>query len=110
MEVVCHQCLDLANRVLAEFPDPFKEHLRVTASGSRVFTGSQVRRHEWHLELLVGRCMGRYAQVIQERGPQFGLDPERDVVFLNDCPVEEQAVRAALQRLEATCTRTFPAP
>jgi hypothetical protein len=54
--------------------------------------------------------MARYAQVIQERGPQFGLDPERDVVFLNDCPVEEQAVRAALQRLEATCTRTFPAP
>jgi len=100
LEVVCHQCLDLARQLVAEFPAPFKEYLRVTASGTRAFVGGKVRRDAWHLELLVGKCMTRFAHVVRERAPQFGLDPERDLVFLPDCPVPEPAVREALQRLE----------
>ena len=99
---VCHKCRDMASQVLAQFADrpEFLSHLRVTASGSQVYAGDQVKRNEWHLELLVGDCMERYAQVIAERAAQFGLDAERDVIWLRGCPVDEEAVRGALLRLE----------
>jgi len=98
----CHKCRDMAGRVLAQLagkPD-FLAHLRVTASGSQVHAGEQVKRNEWHLELLVGDCMERYAHVITERAAQFGLDAERDVIWIKGCPAEEGAILEALARLE----------
>jgi uncharacterized protein (DUF362 family) len=100
---VCHKCRDLAMRLLSEHAQDasFLSHLRVSASGSQVHSGDQVKRAEWHLELLVGDCMRRYAHIIAERAAQFGLDPERDVVWVQGCPADGEAVREGLQRLQA---------
>ncbi len=99
---VCHTCRDTAGRILGQFSGnpAFLAHLRVTASGTQVYAGDQVKRDEWHLELLVGDCMERYARVIMERAAHFGLDAERDIIWLRGCPVEEGAIREALYRLE----------
>jgi hypothetical protein len=96
---VCRQCRDLAGPLLEGQPEEFLAHLRVAASGRELHSGKDVRRGEWHLELLVGDCMRRYAFVVRERAAQFGLDAEKDVVWLRGCPADAAAVSAALAQL-----------
>ncbi len=97
----CHQCRDLAHAILPELPAELLDHLRVVASGTQVHVGSQVKRHEWHLVLLLGDCMERYAQVNIERAAQFGLDPERDLAWVKGCPAHDADARAAVEHLKA---------
>ena len=63
-------------------------------------------KHQRHLELLVGDCMRRYARAIAERAAQFGMDVDRDVVWVQGCPVDEAELQQALGRLE----RALPEP
>lgn len=99
MGCICRQCRDTAQEVLAEFPGSFLSRLRVTAAGAQVHIGSQVKRGEWHLELLVGDCSERYARAVFERAAQFGMDTERDILWLKGCPVDAPAIREGLARL-----------
>lgn len=96
---ICQRCHDVAHQALAGFAPASLPHLRVAAAGSEVFVGAEVKRTEWHQELLVGDCMERYAAAVLERSPQLGMVPGKDVVWLRGCPVEEAEVRAVLQRL-----------
>ena len=100
-EVVCHSCRDLAGDSLNGLPAEFLAHLRVVAAGAEAYCGERVERGKWHLELLVGDCMQRYARVVTERAAHFGLDAERDVSWLRGCPVEQPAISEALARLRA---------
>lgn len=102
MGCICHKCRDVVGQVLAQLPEAvgFLSYLRVAASGNQVYAGDRVKRDAWHLELLVGDCMKRYAHVIMERAAHFGLDAERDIVWLKGCPVEADAVQQALARLQ----------
>jgi len=104
-DVVCHTCRDHAADALAALPAEFLGHLRVVAAGAEAFCGDRVERGTWHLELLVGDCMKRYASVVMERAAQFGLDPEHDVIWLRGCPVEPDAIAEALARLHAAFKR-----
>ncbi len=99
--VVCHTCRDRATDALDALPAEFLAHLRVVAAGAEAFCGDRVERGKWHLELLVGDCMKRYAFVVSERSSQFGLDSDRDVIWLRGCPVEPVAIAEALTRLRA---------
>lgn len=107
--VVCQICRDRATEALTALPDSLREYLRVSAAGAEVFSGSKVERHTWHLELLVGDCMQRYARVVTERAPQFGLDAERDIIWLRGCPVEPEAIADAIARLGAVADAHAPA-
>lgn len=97
--VICHICRDRAADALPALPAEFKAHLRVVAAGAEVFAGDSVERDKWHLQLLVGDCMKRYAFAVEERASQFGIDPDRDIVWLRGCPVEADAITQALDRL-----------
>ena len=101
----CQQCRDIGRAILEQLPASdhnaeFMQYLRVTASGAPIHMGENVKRNAWHLELLIGDCMSRYARVIRERGAQFGLDAERDVAWLEGCPADPEAVSQALRRLQ----------
>jgi len=98
-QVICHICRDRALEALEDLPADLAAYLRVVSAGAEVFRGKQVERDKWHLELLVGDCMQRYAFVVGERAAQFGLDLERDVIWLRGCPVEPDAIAEALLRL-----------
>jgi uncharacterized protein (DUF362 family) len=97
---ICLKCRELAQQALEDLDQVFLAHLRVTAAGAEVHMGEKVTRGEWHLELLVGQCMQRYARIVNERAAQFGLDAERDIVWLEDCPPSADAVREALATLQ----------
>ena len=97
----CHQCREIVRVILPDLPAGLLAHLQVAASGAQVHVGDQARRDRWRLILLVGNCMQHYAQVNAERAALFGLDPERDMAWVQGCPPEEAAVREAVQRLEA---------
>jgi uncharacterized protein (DUF362 family) len=99
-ECFCHKCPDMASAILASSPAELLAHLRVAASGRQIHVGQQVKRHEWHLVLLVGDCMQRYAQINIERAAQFGLNAEPDLAWIQGCPAEEGDVRAAVERLK----------
>jgi len=90
--------------ILSDLPPALLAHLQVAASGSQVHVGDQVERDRWHLILLVGDCMQHYARVNAERAALFGLDPERDIAWVQGCPPEEGTVREAAQRLGARLT------
>ena len=101
----CHQCREIGRAALRELSDgadtdEFHKYLRVTASGAPIHMGEKVRRDAWHLELLIGNCMSHFAHVVQERAVQFGLDAERDVVWVEGCPPDLKAVAQALHRLQ----------
>ncbi len=96
---VCQACAELAGGgILQGYPAEFLAHLRVAAVGSTVH-GEEVDRRRWHLELIVGDCMGRYAKTVRERAGSLGMDPARDVAWLEECPPDEAVLRAALDRL-----------
>jgi len=100
----CHQCRDIGRVILGELPasaqtNGFLQHLRVTASGAPIHMGEKVKRDAWHLELLIGNCMSRYARMVRERAAQFGLDATRDIAWVEGCPPDPEAVRQALQNL-----------
>jgi len=97
-ECICQKCREIAQTALASVPKSCLAHLRVTAAGAQVFAGNKVKRGEWHLELIVGDCMERYAHVVSERGAQFGLDVDRDVIWLRGCPVTPESVQKALRQ------------
>jgi uncharacterized protein (DUF362 family) len=99
--VYCTKCKALAEELLSELPADILPYLRIAAAGTQVYAGDKVQRDQWHLELLVGECMGRYARVVMERASQFGLDAERDVVWLTQCPPSREQVLAAVERLRA---------
>ncbi|MCD6521034.1 MAG: DUF362 domain-containing protein [Anaerolineae bacterium] len=96
--IVCQKCLTAVQKVLPEFSPELLAHLRVTAAGTQAFIGEQVKRGEWHLELLVGDCLSHYAQAVIERAPHFGIDPERDIIWVKGCPPSLQEIREALTR------------
>jgi len=101
----CHQCREIGRAALetlahGNHSGAFLQHLRVTASGAPMHIGEKVRRDTWHLELLIGDCTSRYARIIRERGAQFGLDAQRDVVWVEGCPPGSEAVNQALRRLQ----------
>jgi hypothetical protein len=98
---ICQTCKHLVEQVAPEIPEELGAHLRITAAGGEVFRGEAVERGAWHQELLVGECMRRYARMVRERAAQFGLDPERDVVWLTACPPTVEEVRNALAQLQA---------
>jgi Ni,Fe-hydrogenase III small subunit len=97
--VICHACRDHAIASLQGLPSSFSAHLRIVASGAEAFCGDRVERGQWHLELLVGDCMKRYAFVVNERAAQVGLDPARDIIWLRGCPIEPHAIEEALDSL-----------
>ncbi|HHX63530.1 MAG TPA: DUF362 domain-containing protein [Chloroflexi bacterium] len=101
MDIVCLECRDVARRVMDDLPVSLGAHLRVAAAGAEVFAGTQVVPDEWHRTLIVGDCSDRYVGVVCERATQFGLDPERDVIWVQGCPATEEAVRDALLRWQA---------
>lgn len=96
---VCRRCATLARGIVAELQPEVLAHLRVSASGAPVHVGAEVQRDAWHLELLVGDCMARYAHVNRERARQFGLDPEQDIAWVAGCPAQVGEVREAAERL-----------
>jgi len=105
---VCLQCRDLARKAIPGLAPEFLAYLRVTGAGAEVFAGDQVKRDQWHLELLVGDCMERYSRAVLERATQFGLDPERDIIYLQGCPPDANAIREALRRLEQAFAAVQP--
>jgi uncharacterized protein (DUF362 family) len=98
---ICQTCKHLVEEIVPEIPEELGAHLRITAAGGEVFKGEAVQRGAWHQELLVGECMRRYARMVRERSAQFGLDPERDVIWLTACPPTLEDVRGALAQLHA---------
>jgi len=100
--VVCDTCRGLASQALQGLADEFLAHLRVVAAGAEAFCGDKVERGTWHLELLVGDCMQRYAFAVKERASSFGLEWDRDIIWLRGCPVEQEAITDALASLHAT--------
>lgn len=97
-EAICRRCHERTQAILADYSPEDAPYLRVAAAGQELFTGSQVRRGEWHHELLVGDCMGHYVGVVKERAEQFGMSPKEDVTFLPGCPVAEETIAEAIRR------------
>ncbi|MFO7917277.1 MAG: DUF362 domain-containing protein [Anaerolineae bacterium] len=97
---ICQECRKVAQRALDDVSAPFVQHLRITVAGDEMFKGKEVIRGTWHQELLIGDCMAHYAQAVRERASQFDMDPQRDVLWLQGCPVGEDAVEAALSTLQ----------
>jgi len=106
--IICQECRTRALAALEGLSPEFLSSLRVVAAGAEVYSGDRVERSKWHLELLVGDCMKRYAFVVHERAVQFGLEPDRDVIWLRGCPSEPEAIADALCRLQARLAEKAP--
>jgi coenzyme F420-reducing hydrogenase gamma subunit len=50
---------------------------------------------------MVGQCCARYVEVVRERVAATGMQPARDVIWLQGCPPDVGEIRAALARIVA---------
>ena len=102
LRIWCFKCRRLAEGLLGRIPPALAPHLRVVAAGAQVHLGERVPSAGWHVELLVGDCSAAYVERVIERASQFGMVADRDIVHLRGCPVCEDQVLEALERLEQT--------
>jgi uncharacterized protein (DUF362 family) len=96
---VCQRCLELGRQALAGRDTTDISYLRVSAAGDQVFVGADVERNAWHQELILGDCSASYAHAVLERAPQLGMVPDVDVLWLRGCPVSEDELGQAIERL-----------
>ena len=64
-----------------------------------MFVGADVERNAWHQELILGDCSASYAHAVLGRARQLGMEPGVDVLWLRGCPVSEDEMGQAIERL-----------
>ncbi len=96
---VCQRCLELGRQALAGHDPADISYLRVSAAGDQVFVGADVERNAWHQELILGDCSASYAHAVLERAPQLGMAPGVDILWLRGCPVSDDELGQAIERL-----------
>jgi uncharacterized protein (DUF362 family) len=105
---VCLRCRELVAEALAEPGGACPPTVRITAAGAEVARGAALDLNGPHTQLLVGECCARYAQVVRDRAAAMGLQPARDVIWLQGCPPAVEEVRAALARISAASPEADP--
>ena len=108
MGCVCLRCRELVREASAGRDAGALADLRISAAGAEVYAGARVERGKWHRELVVGDCMARYARIVTERAGQFGLDSERDIVWLEGCPARAEEIQRALRHWEGAPAPAVP--